>query len=85
MNVEQNKEKEICPYVNAMKDKSEGMINSINWTPSESHTHIIKRDVELDQRLAGFCMNKYFTDFVLPNKNNFQQYLCKDIRFQGYV
>ena len=41
MNVEQNKEKETCSYVNAMKDKSEWILNSINWTPSESHTHII--------------------------------------------
>ena len=68
-----------------MKEKSEEMLNSINWTPCKSQTRIIQRDVELEQRLAGFCINKCFTDFVLPNQNNFQQYLCKDIRFQGYV
>ena len=68
-----------------MEEKSERMLNSINWTPSKSQTHIIQSDVELEQRLAGFCMNKCFTDFVLPYRNNFQKYLCEDVRFQGYV
>ena len=45
----------------------------------------MKQDVELDQQLAGFSMDKYFCDFVLPNQFNFQQYLCRDARFQGYI
>ena len=71
--------------MNAVKKKTEAMIDSINWTQSKSHTHIIQTSVQLEQQLAGFCMNKYFTEFVLPDYNNFQQYLCKDTRFQGYV
>ena len=48
MNVEKQR-KNICSYVNDMKEKSEGMLNSINLTPCKSQTHIIQRDVELYQ------------------------------------
>ena len=63
----------------------ENMMQGIDWTLKESSTCIINPACQLFQKISGFDMNTYFQNYVLPYKYNYQQYLCKEPRFQGYV
>ena len=61
------------------------MKNDIDWTLQESNTHIINPSCELSNTISGFDMDFNSQNYVLPNRCNYQQYLYKDLRFQGYV
>ena len=84
-NVKENRDKEIGLFVRVQKQIYDTMKNDIDWTLQESNTHIINPSHELSKKISGFDMNLYFQNYVLPNRCNYQQYLYKDLRFQGYV
>ena len=84
-NIKQNRDKEVGIFVREQKKICDTIMNGIDWILDESDTHLINPNCLLSQKLSGFDMNSYFKKYVLPYKYNYQQYLCKIPRFQGYI
>ena len=59
------------------------IIENIDWSVCESNTSLICPETDPINQISGINMNSYFIKYVLPNKWNYQQYLCKDSRFVG--
>ena len=83
-NVKQGRDKEVDLFVRVQKEIYEATMNAIDWIMKESSNYIINPYYQV-QKLSRFDTNTYFQEYVLPYKYNYQQYLCKEPRFQGYI
>ena len=85
VNTKMNSKRDICYYVKQRKKEGQNIIDNIEWSPNELCTHLVNPSSLLEMKIAGFNMNSYFQNYTIPNKWNYQQYLCKNSRFAGYL
>lgn len=83
--VHYKEKKEIGHYVNDMKKRSETIIDNIGCDRSQNETHLFGPDNVTIDTLAGFTMWPYFKEYVFTQHCNYQQLLCRDLRFIGYL